>query len=503
MKYIIYARVSPRGTMEHETSIQMQIDFCKNYIATQGGEVIKVLYDEFYSGKDMNRPAFQEILSELKNGVPEWDTIACYKLSRLTRSVKDGTSIFELLRDKGKGFVSVTEPNFDFSTPLGRATMSIILAFNQLEREQTAENTKNKMVSIAAAGGWPVGNPPFGYKRGAKHDNTLYVHDRNAEIVKDIFAMYLSDTPVFKIAKKYGRPAQSIYHILKNVTYTGKIPYSGEIYAGRHVAIIPDEQFAAVQKRLPQKYEGTEKTYRPKQSKRPYLLAGILHCGKCGRYMTPANSKSGQYFYYRCTDNINCKHRVSAPKIEELVLRILSKIKLDHAVIEGMQEEAKKRQTERADGFRKEITHLATLQKELKREQDKLAELFLNGTVTSDNSEYFNKKFSQVNTELANVAERMEFYSNQIKMVDDGIPSMIEKVTSYAMSFEQFFGNIPEDPVIQQQMIRAFIREIRYYETGKIEVDFLENESTSRQKNGSGSWIRTSDQVVNSHLLYR
>ena len=23
------------------------------------------------------------------------------------------------------------------------------------------------------------------------------------------------------------------------------------------------------------------------------------------------------------------------------------------------------------------------------------------------------------------------------------------------------------------------------------------------QKNGSGSWIRTSDQVVNSHLLYR
>ena len=75
---------------------------------------------------------------------------------------------------------------------------------------------------------------------------------------------------------------------------------------------------------------------------------------------------------------------------------------------------------------------------------------------------------------------------------------MIEKITSYAMSFEQFFGNLPEDPVIQQQMIRAFIREIRYYGTGKIEIDFLENESTSRQKTGSGSWIRTSDQVVNS-----
>ena len=27
--------------------------------------------------------------------------------------------------------------------------------------------------------------------------------------------------------------------------------------------------------------------------------------------------------------------------------------------------------------------------------------------------------------------------------------------------------------------------------------------SILRVKNGSGSWIRTSDQVVNSHLLYR
>ena len=28
-------------------------------------------------------------------------------------------------------------------------------------------------------------------------------------------------------------------------------------------------------------------------------------------------------------------------------------------------------------------------------------------------------------------------------------------------------------------------------------------QSVIKPKNGSGSWIRTSDQVVNSHLLYR
>lgn len=503
MKYIIYARVSPRGTMEHETSIQMQIDFCKSYIAAQGGEVVNVLYDEFYSGKDLNRPAFQKILAELKDNVPEWDTIACYKMSRLTRSVKDGTAIFELLRDKCKGFVSVTEPNFDFSTPLGRATMSIILAFNQLEREQTAENTKNKMVSIASAGGWPVGKPPFGYKRGAKHDNTLYVHPVNAEIVKDIFLLYLSDTPVFKIAKKYGRQATSIYHILKNVTYCGKIPYAGEIYNGRHPAIIDPDQFSAVQKRLPQKYVGTANTYRPKQQKRCYLLAGLLHCGKCGRYMTPANSKSGQYFYYRCTDNLLCKHRVSAPNIEEKIVALLSKIKLDHNIIKGMQEEVDRIQRERANGYKKELAQLNAAQAQLKREQAKISDLFLNGTVTKENAEFFNGKLSQVNTNLSTVSDRIEFYSNQIQQVDSAVPSMIRQITEYALSFESMFSILPPEPEELRKIILAIVKEIRYYPDGKIEVDFIENTSTPEQKNGSGSWIRTSDQVVNSHLLYR
>ncbi len=45
MKYLIYARVSPRGDTETETSIQMQIDLCKEYIKEQGGIIdINELY---------------------------------------------------------------------------------------------------------------------------------------------------------------------------------------------------------------------------------------------------------------------------------------------------------------------------------------------------------------------------------------------------------------------------------------------------------------------------
>ena len=90
MKYLIYARVSPRGDMEAETSIQMQIDICKEYVRDQKGEVIQVLYDEFYSGKNMNRPSFKTIMEELESGKAEWDTICVYKLSGMSRSLNDG-----------------------------------------------------------------------------------------------------------------------------------------------------------------------------------------------------------------------------------------------------------------------------------------------------------------------------------------------------------------------------------------------------------------------------
>ena len=176
MKYLIYARVSPKGSgFDNETSLDMQIKLCEEYIKNQRGTVTEIITDEFFSGKDMKRPGFQKILNELQSGQSDWDCICVYKLSRMTRSSKDGAYIFDLLKTWNKGFISVTEPNFDFSTPMGRAMLSIFQAFNQFEREQTAENTRNRMISIAAAGGWPAGNPPFGYKRGAKHDNILKI----------------------------------------------------------------------------------------------------------------------------------------------------------------------------------------------------------------------------------------------------------------------------------------------------------------------------------------
>ena len=81
MKYAIYARVSPKGSgFENETSLEMQINFCKEYIKSQRGEIVDIQQDEFYSGKDMKRPGCQKRMRDLKEGQGEGECLCVYKL---------------------------------------------------------------------------------------------------------------------------------------------------------------------------------------------------------------------------------------------------------------------------------------------------------------------------------------------------------------------------------------------------------------------------------------
>lgn len=485
MKYAIYARVSPKGSgFESETSIDMQIQLCKEYVKQQHGEVVDLQSDEFYSGKDMKRPGFQKLINDLKNGIAEWDCICIYKLSRLTRSRRDGDVIFDLLKDWNKGFVSVTEPNFDFSTPMGRAMLSIFQAFNQFEREQTGENTRNKMVSIAEKGLWPVGLPPFGYRRGEKHDNVLYVDPRNSEKVKDIFNSYAGDVPLFKIARKHERNAQAILYILRNTVYLGKIYYAGKTYQGKHQPIISETLFDAVQKKLPQKIENESCSIRPKQQKRPYLLAGLLRC-RCGRYMTPESAKSGQYYYYRCTDNINCKTRLNAEEVERRVIDLLQKEIYDISYIQGFRDEIKKLRDERMGEYQPELENVNKALGEAKNEQEKIYSLFMKGVVMSNNAKYFNDKLLSINQEIIDLSAKKEYLVTSIQRDECDVPDAMEKVANDIISLGNLLKNMPNNPEKQREIVSSVVRSVIMDEEFNFKLEFhVQLKSSTRNENG-------------------
>ena len=273
-KYIIYARISERGSgwNAQESTIPMQIEMCKKWVVEyHGGEVCEVISDELKSGGNRNRLGFKRILKDLETGTGQWDHIIVYKLDRLFRRVIHGLEFFELLHEKGKGIVSVTE-RIDLSSPMARATMTIFCAIAQAQREEAAERIKTKMNYMAEQGKYCPGKAPYGYRRSSETDkkNVLVPEPREAEIVKDLFQSYANNVSVDNLSRKYQIAPSTIGSLLRNRHYLGKIIYSGKEYKGQHDAIITEEVFDKVQKILPKNLKAT----RLNAQKYNYLLLG-------------------------------------------------------------------------------------------------------------------------------------------------------------------------------------------------------------------------------------
>lgn len=163
-KYLIYSRKS-KFTGKGE-SVENQIEICKSYIRTNfdinvKDEDIIIKQDEGFSGKDVKRPQFQEMMKLVKD--KQIKMIVVYKLDRLSRDVLDFCEMYEELQYYDTRFASVSE-KFDTSTPMGKAMLMITIAFAQLERETIAERIRDNMMELSKTGRWLGGNTPMGFE---------------------------------------------------------------------------------------------------------------------------------------------------------------------------------------------------------------------------------------------------------------------------------------------------------------------------------------------------
>ena len=194
---VIYARQSI--DKKDSLSIEGQIEQCRKF----AGDDAKVYKDKGYSGKNIKRPAFTELIKDVEAGKVK--KIFVYRLDRFSRSIADFSRLWEMLDKYGVEFHSATE-NFDTSTPIGRAMLNIVLVFAQLERETTAERVKDNYVHRFRLGAWGGGPAPYGFELtkiiadGTKASSL--VANNNADIVKWIFEGYAqSETSLRGIAK--------------------------------------------------------------------------------------------------------------------------------------------------------------------------------------------------------------------------------------------------------------------------------------------------------------
>ena len=124
----------------------------------------------------------------------------------------------------------------------------------------------------------------------------------------------------------------SLFKLLTNITYLGKIRYKEEIHQGEHQAIVPEELWNNVNKKL--KHNGKTGGIAVR-NKFGALLKGLVRCVACNCAMTPNHTTKGgnkRYRYYVCTNAQkrgwdSCPSKsIPAKQIEDFVIEQIKKV---------------------------------------------------------------------------------------------------------------------------------------------------------------------------------
>jgi site-specific DNA recombinase len=374
----IYTRKSTEEGLEQEfNSLDAQRESAEAFIRSQtheGWACLPERYDDGgFTGGNMERPALRRLLTDIASG--KIDLVVCYKVDRLSRSLLDFAKMMETFERHGVSFVSVTQ-QFNTATSMGRLVLNVLLSFAQFEREIIAERTRDKVAATRRKGKWAGGTPLLGYDldpRGGR----LLLNDEEASRVRAIFEMYLEHQALLPLVQELERRGwvgkcwqtrkgrvrgglpftkTSVYRLLTNVVYAGKVRYKDEVHDGEQPAIIDPDTFGRVQALL--RCHGPE-VGPPSLHRFSSLLKGLLRCVPCGCAMTPAHTTrkgSQRYRYYTC---VNAQKRgwqtcpsksIPAAQIEELVLGQIHQMGRDpqllHAVLAQVRQEDDARQAE-------------------------------------------------------------------------------------------------------------------------------------------------------------
>jgi DNA invertase Pin-like site-specific DNA recombinase len=96
------------------------------------------------------REGFAKLWGKLRAG----DTVVVWKLDRLGRNTRDVLGVVEALEAQGVNLESVQD-KIDTSGPMGRAMLTVMMAFAQLERDTIAERTRAGLEAARVRGSKP------------------------------------------------------------------------------------------------------------------------------------------------------------------------------------------------------------------------------------------------------------------------------------------------------------------------------------------------------------
>ena len=469
-----------------------------------------VYVDDGKTGTDTDREDFQRLLADVYSG--RINCVIVKDLSRLSRNYTDAGNLIENLFVRlNVRFISLAEGVDSYRNP--DSVSNIIVPITNVMNDQYCYQTSKKIRQVfdmKRRNGEFIGSyAPYGYVKDPNDKHALLVDPEAAEVVKSIFALFLSGMnkrgityylndhgtlcpTAYKQQQglKYNAPnAQgnpmwstiTIDTILKNCVYVGdmvqgrqrvksykihiqeKVPEEEWfIVENTHEAIIDRETFAKVQSLL------KRDTRTAPKSKQLYLFSGFLKCADCGRAMSRIASK-GIYVYYQCgtykslSKKACTMHSIKSDRLEAGVLFAIQQqvhlaITYSELVARINSAPLKKSKSKRLEDT------IAAKEKELAkimRYKQTLYQDWKDGEITRNDYRHMSEDYEQ---QIETLTRIMQTLTAQQEQLENGVDTESPCLTAFLK-----YRNIDK---LTREILGELIDHIKVYEGGGISVKF-------------------------------
>lgn len=332
-------------------SLQNQKDLLMSFINDHNDlHLYKMYVDNGYTGTQFERPAFDEMMQDMKSGLI--NCIVVKDLSRLGRNYLEAGNYLEQIFPFFKvRFISITD-GYDSISP-DFTDEALIIPLKNIINEGYAKDISVKVSSAIATrkrqGKFMGKVPLYGYLKDPDDKNHLVIDPEASRIVQRVFQMKLEGVSLGLIAKQMneeGVPCPSKYFVLKGLSketkylnsfwdrntakrmltnrmYLGCIVYgksvrsfakgikehtipeeNWKIVEGTHDPLVTEEAFERVQELLEESSREAKNHASYAEGDVPNLFRGLIRCADCGgamrmgKFRKPKKSGAEEYHYY-------------------------------------------------------------------------------------------------------------------------------------------------------------------------------------------------------------
>ncbi|MDJ0463200.1 recombinase family protein [Streptomyces sp. H27-C3] len=170
----LYLRVSTQDQLLGY-GLQVQDEENHAYVGNKSGlnwVVVDIYRDEGESGASETRGEMLRLEADVKAG--KLDVVVVHRFDRIGRTGKAFWRWVWAIQDAGAALVSVTQ-EIDTTTTMGTMALQQYASFSEMEWRTIKERTVRGINYKASRGGWPSGQPPYGYRLEGKGQRGSYV----------------------------------------------------------------------------------------------------------------------------------------------------------------------------------------------------------------------------------------------------------------------------------------------------------------------------------------